>query len=375
MYTLYPVAGSWYVLASPYWLTPPPVASPTSVAFVDASTSATKFPAAENVARPISTNRRPRRFTFGSPQRTHQRAVRRVVTAAVQADVHDHPCAPRAARETQQPLGGVVRRALRRVVADIHDPTTVERRHPQVAIRAGEVQRSRASRQRRRIVPVMRVGEPADEGRGRHRVERQLGPAATVALDRERRRPGTLEHAEPREHLRGDDVLRCETAKARRVVVRDERCDPREQRLDGDPGDRDHARTDERPVERVHHERPFRERVQAHREQVQLSPMLSVPREDPGVAVARAGERGHAHQRDQQLILVERRCRARRRVDRRREPRARDLVEHVRMNRAQLLRQRTNVAGRTGHRPRDRGSTPRRLPRRPALRWRSPAAS
>ncbi len=87
------------MLESPHWLGAPPVASPTSRTRGSASTSAAKFPAAENVERPMS---RTTVLPGELVHRAEQRAVGRVVPAVVQADV-DHDVPDRGAgRQAQQ---------------------------------------------------------------------------------------------------------------------------------------------------------------------------------------------------------------------------------------------------------------------------------
>ncbi len=77
--TSWPVFGRISGALSPKMATAPPVGSPTKIAGVKRSRVLTKFIAAENVSRPMITNKLPRRCSFGDLIRRRRTGVVRAV--------------------------------------------------------------------------------------------------------------------------------------------------------------------------------------------------------------------------------------------------------------------------------------------------------
>ena len=101
------------------------------------------------------------------------------------------------------------------------------------------------------------------------------------------------------EHLGGEQVVRRQPAKVRRVVARDERLDEIEDSLDRHVLDRNETVPDERSVGRVDDIHAIGEVVQAHGVEVKLSRVCRIAGKEPRMPVSRA-ERGddaqHPHE-------------------------------------------------------------------------------
>ena len=218
---------------SAYVSTPPPVGSPTMIARVSRSISAAKFAAAENVARPTSRNSSPRLSTAGEP--------RSDVSAPYV--VLSPPPLSRTSTMTRRMLGARDesldlpqdrrRRRAHGVVAHVDGAPARESPCPERLRATRQVERSRAVRERRRVVAV-------DAARRTRRRTAALVSAVSWTSARwpsgrsnvNVGGPGSVDDAEAVEHLGGEQEVRRQPAQVRRVVARRQRLDELEDALD-----------------------------------------------------------------------------------------------------------------------------------------------
>ena len=105
------------------------------------------------------------------------------------------------------------------------------------------------------------------------------------------------------EHLGGEQVVRRQPAKVRRVVARDERLDELEHALDRNALDRDETVPDERSVGRVDDMHAVGEVVEAHGVEVELSRVGRIAGKEPRMSVSRAERGDDAQHPDKELVL------------------------------------------------------------------------
>ena len=187
-------------------------------------------------------------------QERRERAVGRVVPAAVEANVDDDAPHGLPSHETLDLAEDRGRRRPHRVEADVHGLPLRERRRPQRSCRPGEVERARRRRQHRRVVPEHRVSEGARIPGPGHRREAHIGSLPVGAFEREHRRLVSVDDVQAVEDLGRQRVHRREAAKVGVVVARNERLDELEDAVDRHAADRHDATTAECAVLGVDHD-------------------------------------------------------------------------------------------------------------------------
>ena len=160
----------------------------------------------------------------------------------------------------------------------------------------------------------VRIRELGSVPRAGYRSQGALGAFSAAALERELGRTGTLDQAEPVEHLGDEREVRSKPPQVRVVVVRHERFDTPKDLLDRRALDGHDTGADQRPVHGVDDMEPVAELVQAQRVEVQVALVARIRREEARVPVARAEEREDPEDPDQELVPRELGCRSGERV-------------------------------------------------------------